>query len=85
VNPVTRLVKEYGALRHILLSKDMFALATATAKRAPSILRFRKLTYLDAAMSRNVRVKYHDHEIVVPVAENDATFLYASKTGALRS
>lgn len=71
MNSVTRMVKEYDALRHTLTFTDCCALAVATVAKAPEILRTRRLTSLDAAMSRNVTVQYRNRRIVLPLADID--------------
>jgi len=71
MNSVTRLVKEYDALRRTLTFRDLCALAVATVEKTPEILRTKRLTSLDAAMSRNTKVRYHHRDIVFPLADID--------------
>ena len=72
MNAVTRLLTEYSALGKILQPGDLISMLMATAANAPAILRSRKLTALDAAMSRNMTVKYSGVRIVMPLADVDA-------------
>jgi len=70
-NTVTRFLSEYSALSRILEPRDMAALAKATVMQAPAILRTRKLTALDAAMSRNMTVHVGQTSIVMPLDRID--------------
>lgn len=70
-NTVTRFLSEYSALSQILEPRDMIALAKATVMEAPAILRTRKLTALDAAMSRNMTVHVGKTSIVMPLDRID--------------
>jgi hypothetical protein len=49
----------------------MLALAKATLRQAPAILRTRKLTVLDAAMSRNMKVHFGKVPMTLPLADID--------------
>ena len=68
---LSRFLTEYGALSRVLEPRDLFALAVCTATHAPEILRSRKLTGLDAAMSRNVTVRFANSQVVLPLADID--------------
>lgn len=68
---VRRIVSEYAALGRVLSPGDMFALGVATVAHAPGILRTRKLTELDAAMRRNVTVKFDGSVIALPIRDID--------------
>ncbi len=68
---VRRIVSEYAALGRVLEPADLFALGMATVTHAPGILRSRKLTELDAAMRRNVRVKFDGSTINLPIRDID--------------
>lgn len=70
-NTVTRFFAEYSALSQILEGPDLFALAGATLMQCPAILRTRKLTALDAAMSRNMTVRVGKTRMAMPLAEID--------------
>jgi hypothetical protein len=68
---VRRIVSEYAALGRVLEPADLFALGMATVTHVPGILRSRKLTELDAAMRRNVRVKFDGSIINLPIRDID--------------
>ena len=68
---VRRIVTEYAALGRVLEPADLFALGMATVTHAPGILRTRKLTELDAAMRRNVKVKFDGSTINLPIRDID--------------
>jgi FkbM family methyltransferase len=66
-----RFVSEYAALGRVLEPSDMFALGIATVANAPTILRTKKLTDLDAAMRRNMTVKFDGSCIALPIKDID--------------
>lgn len=66
-----RLFTEYLHLRRILNPGDFSALLAATVRLAPSVIRDRTLTGIDAAMSRDLRIHYRGTEIQLPLAEID--------------
>ncbi len=66
-----RFAIEYQSLSRALSKGDFLALLLRTARVSPEILRTRKLTALDAAMSRDLTVDYRGHRISVPVAKID--------------
>lgn len=68
---VRRIVSEYAALGRVLEPSDLLALGVATMTHAPGILRTRKLTQLDAAMRRNITVKFGDSTIALPIKDID--------------
>jgi hypothetical protein len=68
---VRRIVSEYAGLGRVLEPADLFALGMATVTHAPGILRSRKLTELDAAMRRNVKVKFDGSTINLPIRDID--------------
>lgn len=68
---VRRIVSEYAALGRVLEPTDLLALGMATVTHAPGILRSRKLTELDAAMRRNVKVKFDGSTINLPIRDID--------------
>jgi FkbM family methyltransferase len=71
MNTATRLLTEYGALCQVLEPRDLLSLAKASISSAPAILRTRKLTTLDAAMSRDMTVRFGKTRMVVPLAQID--------------
>jgi len=71
MNPVLRLATEYRALARILEPKDVVSLARATVTCAPAILKTKKLTALDFAMSRNMTVHFGKSRLILPIAEID--------------
>lgn len=71
MNAALRILTEYSALNRVLERRDMFSVAMATVANTPEILRTRKLTALDAAMSRNMTIHFDNSEIAVPVADID--------------
>ncbi len=70
-NAVTRFFAEYSALSRVLEGPDLLALAKATVTQGPAILRTKKLTALDAAMSRNMTVRVGKTRMAMPLAEID--------------
>lgn len=71
MNSVKRLIEEYGAMGRILSFRDTIALAAATVKAAPEILKTKRLTALDSAMSRDLRLSYRRRSVAIPVAAID--------------
>lgn len=72
MNAVLRILKEYSALGRVLTRRDMFFLSTAIAGNAAEILRTRKLTSVDASMSRNMTIHFGNSQIALPLADIDA-------------
>lgn len=70
-NTVGRFFAEYSALSHMFSTPDLLALARATVTQSPAILRSKKLTALDSAMSRNMTVRFGKTRMVMPLAEID--------------
>lgn len=70
-NTVTRFLAEYSALSQVLGPRDLLALAKATVIQSPAILRTRKLTALDVAMSRNMTVHFGKARMAIPLADID--------------
>jgi len=68
---VVRFLSEYSALGRVLEPRDFLSLATATAVNAPEILRSKKLTALDSAMSRNMTVRFGKSRVAMPLADID--------------
>lgn len=66
-----RFVSEYAALGRVLEPSDLMALWVATVAHAPGILHSKKLTELDAAMRRNVHVRFGDSIISLPIKDID--------------
>ncbi len=75
MNTVVRFLSEYSALGKVLEPKHYFSLATATAMKAPEIMRSKKLTALDAAMSRNMTVRFGKSRVALPLADIDQILL----------
>lgn len=71
MNSALRILTEYSALSRVLEQRDMFSLTRAIAANAPEILRTRKLTVVDAAMSRNLAIRFDKYRIVLPIADID--------------
>lgn len=71
MNVAGRILREYSELAQILEPRDFLSLVGATILNAPSILKSRKLTALDAAMSRNMTVRFGDFRLDVPLADID--------------
>jgi hypothetical protein len=63
---------EYRGLAQVLDLGDYFSLLKATAVSAPEILRTGKLTSVDAAMSRNMKVCFGEARLTMPLADIDA-------------
>lgn len=70
-NSVSRFLAEYSALGQVLERRDLLALAKATVIHSPAILRSRKLTALDVAMSRNMTVHFGKTRMAMPLADID--------------
>ncbi len=66
-----RIVWEYAALGKVLEPSDLFALGFETIANAPKILRAKKLTVLDAAMRRNMTVRFDGSSIALPIKDID--------------
>jgi len=68
---VRRMVSEYAGLSRVLAPPDLLALGAATIANAPGILRSRKLASLDAAMRRNMRIRFDGMTIALPIQDMD--------------
>lgn len=68
---VSRLLDEYSALYGTLAFDDFAVLLVKSAQHAPEILKAKRLTALDAAMSRDLMVRFRGHEVAIPVAQID--------------
>jgi hypothetical protein len=66
-----RIVYEYGNLLGVLSGKDRLRIVGTTITRFPAIAKTRKLKVLDAAMSRDLTVIFHDHDLDIPVQAID--------------
>jgi FkbM family methyltransferase len=71
INTATRFLAEYNALGRVLEPRDLLALAKATLMNGSTILQTKKLTALDAAMSRNMTVHVGKTPMVLPLADID--------------
>jgi hypothetical protein len=71
MNALARLAGEYSSLSRVLAPGDFLALSAATLGHAPEILRTKKLTCVDAAMSRNLTVRFRDSRFALPLADID--------------
>jgi FkbM family methyltransferase len=71
MNTAMRFLAEYAALGRTLEPMDLVYLAMVTTTHAPAILRSRKLTRLDAAMSRNMTVRFGKFRVALPLADID--------------
>jgi hypothetical protein len=71
IRPVVQFLREYRALRQVLSVKDLLAFITCALRNAPEILRTRKLSSVDAAMSRNLEIRYHDRRFLLLLADID--------------
>jgi FkbM family methyltransferase len=71
MNVAVRLLTEYSSLCRVLGPREIVSLGMATVKNAPAVFRTRTLTTIDAAMSRNMTVKFNQAEIVLPLADMD--------------
>lgn len=70
-NAVTRFFAEYSALSQVLESRDLLALAKETVRQGPAILRTKRLTAVDVAMSRNMTVRIGKTHMAMPLADID--------------
>jgi SAM-dependent methyltransferase len=66
-----RMVSEYSNLLGVLSGKDRLRVVGSTVTQAPAIAKTRKLKALDAAMSRNTAVIFHEHVLNIPVQAID--------------
>ncbi|MCW2245983.1 hypothetical protein M2352_001574 [Azospirillum fermentarium] len=71
MNAVARLVYEYGNLFRVLSAGMILRLAAASLRCAGPVLRSRRLTAVDAAMSRNCHITYHGSRIALPLGDID--------------
>jgi hypothetical protein len=71
MNAVKRLILEYGALARSLPWGDSLALIEQTVMHALDIFRTGKLAAVDAAMSRNMAVRFDHARLSMPLAEID--------------
>lgn len=71
MNGFRRFLYEYGNLLRLLPPEMTWRLLAATARNAPAVLRSRRLTAVDAAMSRNCRVTFHGQGVALPLADID--------------
>jgi hypothetical protein len=71
MNGALRILTEYSALSRVLEQRDLFFLTRVIATNTPEILRSRKLTAVDAAMSRNLAIRFDNYRIVLPIADID--------------
>lgn len=58
VSPIARLARECRALGHVLSARDLLAFIAYGVRNMPEIMRTRKLTSVDAAMSRNLEIRF---------------------------
>ena len=72
ISPPVRFLREWRALRQVLSTEDRRAFFACFLRNAPDILRTRTLTKVDAAMSRDLDVRYRGRRFIVPVADIDA-------------
>jgi hypothetical protein len=75
MNPVRRLLWEYANLARILNPQDFAVLLKETVLNAYSILSTKKLTILDAAMSRDMTVRFGNARLKVPLRQVDQLLL----------
>jgi len=71
MNPVRRLLSEYANLARTLDPQNFALLLKETALNAHSILSSKKLTMLDAAMSRDMTVRFGNSRLTVPLRKMD--------------
>ena len=71
MNPAMRLLAEYSTLARVLEPGDFLSLVKATMTHSPDILQTRKLAAVDAAMSRNMTVRFGKSRLVLPLADMD--------------
>lgn len=58
-------------MSQVLEPRELLALAKATVMHSPAILKTRKLTALDAAMSRNMTIRFGKTRMAMPLADID--------------
>ena len=68
---VRRLLSEFGDLRGILAPRDFAHVVLSALTQAPQIVRTGRLRSLDAAMSRDVQVRYRGGEFHLPLPKID--------------
>lgn len=71
MNPVVRLLSEYRTAARILHPKDFAYFFFASVGRAPSVIRTRSLSGVDAEMSRDLVVSYRNQSIALPIKKID--------------
>lgn len=71
MNVVARFASEYSNLLRVLSPQMSLRLALATVRCAPAVFRSRRLTAVDAAMSRNCRIAYRGADVALPLADID--------------
>jgi hypothetical protein len=71
INSILRLFLEYRSLSRILSTADLLAFVGACVVRAPDVVRSGKLICVDAAMSRNLAIRYRRRRINLPIADID--------------
>lgn len=71
MNAVMRFAREYSALARVLEPRDLASLVVATAACAPEILKSRKLTAVDAAMSRDITIHFDGRPLAMPLRSID--------------
>lgn len=71
MNPVTRLVREFGIVSRILDKRDLAAMMFFSVANAHDALRSRNLASVDAAMSRNLFACYKHRRIYFPLKDID--------------
>jgi FkbM family methyltransferase len=69
---IVRFLKEYRALREVLSAGDRRAFFAHTVRNGLQILRTKTLSKVDAGMSRDLEVHYHDRHFILPLANIDA-------------
>jgi hypothetical protein len=71
MNAAQRLLYEYRALGRILSPQDFLSLLFRSTTHGSEILRTKRLTALDLAMSRDLAIRYRGKKIVVPLKQID--------------
>lgn len=71
MNPARRLLSEYSDLARTLYPQEFALLLKETVLNAPSLLRTKKLTTLDAAMSKDMTVRFGHSRVAVPLRQMD--------------
>ena len=66
-----RLLREFGSLRGVLTPRDFSQVVLSALTQAPQIVRTGRLRSLDAAMSRDIRVRYRGGQFHLPLPEID--------------